>query len=104
MAASVYSVNFIVAHAVSSASYTVPTGQVAIVRDADCFYAGGVGQSGQLESPAGGIFAYFPFPADINGVLISWRGRQVINAGETFLFAATLSMDIMVSGYLLAAP
>jgi hypothetical protein len=100
----VYSARFLQAHAVAAGSFTVPAGYVLVVRDADCFYPGGAGQSAQLEGPAGGIFAYFPFSAAINGVLVSWRGRQIFYAGETFTFAATAAMDIMVSGYLLTAP
>lgn len=92
------------AHGTSAEAYAVPVGFLAIVRDADCFYPGGAGQSGQLEGSAGGIFAYFPFGAAINGVLVSWRGRQVLYEGEVFTFASTAGMDIMVSGYLLTLP
>jgi hypothetical protein len=104
MASTIYSTRFMQAHAVTALSFTVPAGRVAIVRDADCFYAGGVGQSGQLEGPAGGIFAYFPYVATINGVAVEWRGRQVFFEGETVTFAATAPLDIMVSGYLLTLP
>lgn len=102
--ANVYSTRFLMAHATSIEGYTVPAGYVAIVRDADCFYPGGLGQSGQLANASGGIFAYFPFAAAINGVLVSWRGRQVLQPGEVFGFISTTAMDIMVSGYLLALP
>lgn len=104
MAQPVYSTQLLQLHGASSGSFTVPASVVCVVRDADCFYPGGVGQSAQLEGPAGGIFAYFPFVAAINGVLVQWRGRQVFVAGDTITFAATASMDIMVSGYLLATP
>jgi len=101
--ATIYSARLTMAHGVGADSLTVPAGFVCVVRDADCFYPGGVGQSAQLENPAGGIFAYFPFPLTVNGILDSWRGRQVFLEGETVTFAATAAMDIQVSGYLLSA-
>jgi hypothetical protein len=102
--ATVYSVQLLQLHGASSGSFVIPAGVVCVVRDADCFYPGGLGQSAQLEGPAGGIFAYFPFAAAINGVLVSWRGRQIFNAGDTVTFAATTDMDITVSGYHLSLP
>lgn len=104
MAYVVYSTQLLQLHGASAGSFEVPAGYACVVRDADCFYPGGAGQSAQLEGPAGGIFAYFPFSAAINGVLVSWRGRQVFNPGDTIVFAATSDMDIMVSGYLLTLP
>lgn len=104
MPAAVYSTRLIEAHATSAETYTVPAGYRLVVRDADCFYPGGLGQSAQLEGPAGQIFAYFPFAAAVNGVLSSWRGRQVFEPGETITFASTAAMDITVSGYLLTLP
>ncbi|MDA4132682.1 MAG: hypothetical protein OK454_06105 [Thaumarchaeota archaeon] len=102
--ATVYSTSFCEAHSSSGLTFEVPAGFRAVVRDADCFYAGGAGQSAQLQGPAGGIFAYFPFVAEINGVLVSWRGRQVFDAGDVVTFATTSPMDIKVSGYLLQLP
>ena len=100
----VYSTSFLELHASSGSTFEVPAGYRAVVRDADCFYPGGAGQSAQLEGPAGGIFAYFPFTAEINGVLSSWRGRQVFEPGDVVTFATTTAMDIKVSGYLLLLP
>lgn len=92
------------AHNVTSDSYLVPAGFVAVVRDVDCFYSGGIGSYTQLENPANGIFVFFSFPASVDGALQSWRGRQVFLPGEAFALASTDGVDIQVSGYLLAAP
>lgn len=86
--------------------YTVPIGMVAILRDVDV-YAGPSILDQRLfleDSTTGGTFAAWVQSEGnaFNGV---FRGRQVFNAGEGFLFNVDAgTWDVRASGYLLTAP
>lgn len=81
-------------------SYTVPSGQVAVLRSISIF----VSDSGQyanllLTSPE--VYVVF-FQATANNQTFSWTGRQVLNAGETIQsFCSASGTTLMASGYLL---
>lgn len=102
--AAVYSTRFFMQHAAGGGIYTVPAGYTAVVRDIDIFYSGGVGSYVNVINPVYGTFAYAAFGASVDGALISWRGRQVFQAGEAIEWACTDDVDLMASGYLLALP
>jgi hypothetical protein len=103
--AALYSVRFFGIQGLNGvASYTVPAGYRAVVRDLDVYCD---------NSGAGGTF-FFKGPASQTIWHLSlaatattdgqWRGRQVFNTGETFLVDADTNSDVTVSGYLLTAP
>jgi hypothetical protein len=87
--------------------YVVPTGYVVVLRDVDV-YADVVGASQFfLQGDAGQAIWWNKWdPGDAG--YGSWRGRQIMYAGETFTAncdAAPLDgIDYAVSGYLLTAP
>lgn len=103
--ADVYSVNFIAAAGMStSASYTVPDGYVAVVTTIDWFfgseidppYAEALGEAGQCFSYAG--------TDPLTPALVSWRGRHVLTAGESFSVECLVgNVDVTACGYLLTA-
>lgn len=100
MARPVYSVRFLAQLGLDGTfTLTNDTGDTWILRDLDAFTddpggSGGVwliGSSGQTI-----------WENDINGAgttYASWRGRQIINAGESFAVKADAPSDITVSGY-----
>jgi hypothetical protein len=103
--AGVYSVRFYGAHDLTGlATYTVPTGFVAIVRDFDAFW--GVSTAGaevNLYGHAGQVIYQAAFGLNDVGWR-GWRGRQVLNAGETLQIFTSDAMDVTLSGYLLTSP
>lgn len=107
MAQPVYSVRFISDYAATvSGSYTVPAGYRAIVRDVDAYNAPGGADTDYVfvyVNEVGGAFMYQHFA----GVpWVGWRGRQVVNEGETITVGGNSEslQSIMVSGYLLTLP
>ena len=98
-----YSTRFIGAHVPLTATYTVPAGKVAVVRDVDLYYGGSIsGASWFIRGNAGQSFAAGIFPATQSGWQ-SWRGRQVLYGGEDLVVVVEDTMDVTVSGYLLDA-
>lgn len=84
--------------------YTVPAGRVAVLRDIDGTN-GVAGDQYLLLYIAG----FFVLNLDANGAssglarYYNWRGRQVLNAGESIQLQASAGGDIALSGYLLTA-
>jgi hypothetical protein len=107
VASTVYSVRFISDYAAPvSGTYVVPAGFRAIVRDVDAYNApGGASEDyvfvGVLE--IGGAFMYQHFG---DAGWVGWRGRQVVNEGETIQVGGNTEsvQSIQVSGYLLTLP
>lgn len=109
MAQAVYSSRFIQQHGLTtSASFAVPSGFVAVVRDLDAFIGtptgvndlfmhGALGQAIFWDSAQIGISKY-----------MSWRGRQVFEPGELISVEVNVgaldAFDVTVSGYLLTLP
>lgn len=104
--AAVYSTRFlqVLGHN-GDASYQVPPGKLAIVRDVDAFVApdnapgavylwGALGQTIWLANWSG-------LADDLTQ---QWRGRQVYLAGENVWIHTTAPADVTVSGYLLTTP
>lgn len=103
---SVYSTRFIAALGLSpfsGATYTVPSGKVAIVRDIDVSNVSGAASRPFLYySAAGYVVTYLPIDAPPSAS--SWRGRQVFEASEVFgVYAQAATINAFVSGYLLDA-
>jgi hypothetical protein len=103
---SVYSTLFLAAHdqpAVVPATYTVPAGKLAVVRDLDA-YLGTSLSARQIYAlgSAGQVFWQASLAINESGWR-SWRGRQVIPEGQSFYLFATDVWDLTASGYLLDA-
>lgn len=83
--------------------YTVPPGFVAIVRDADLHNNDTFGASFFMQGALGQ--AIWLATRDITDTgYYSWRGRQVLEAGETLTaHIASGTWDVTISGYLLSA-
>lgn len=82
-------------------AYTVPPGQVAIVRDLDVWSGGGAMINwtlaiDEIAKLAGGQFTVISVQQ-----VATWRGRQVLNAGDVLTFQSDGPTDGAVSGYLL---
>lgn len=102
--AAVYSVRFVALRNTSGGGVVVPAGNVAIVRDIDAFFGGGIGGGAlNVTGPAGQTFAWFPFTG-LESSVFQWRGRQVFNPGETIGWTADHGVDLTISGYLLTLP
>lgn len=89
--------------ATSPEPYTVPTGFVVIVRDVDVSSGGGaminwVWGVGGTQKLGGGQFTI-----EALNQFQTWRGRQVVNAGEFVYFASDGATDGALCGYLLSA-
>lgn len=84
--------------------YSVPAGQIAIVRDV-CFYSSG-GTDFRIIGDAGQTFVYWGGPDAVPPAKEGWHweGRQVIEAGGTFVVRTVAPGDVTVSGYLLYLP
>lgn len=83
-------------------TYTVPAGQVAVLRDVSFATEGNTSSTAgvYLQSPEC-LIAYFEGSAE--GLTTGqWQGRQVFQAGEEMLCAVETDtfLSLMVSGYL----
>lgn len=105
MARSVYSTNFFSGHGINgSSTYNVPAGFIAVVRDADVFWGGGVALPDfRMIGQAGQTIWFFEFVLG-HGESIEWRGRQVIDPLGTLTVVTGDAMDVTISGYLLSVP
>lgn len=84
--------------------FTVPTGYVCVVRDADIYSAGGALTNFVLSVNTIAHFFAGAFTIEATAQVAQWRGRQVVNPGEILVFASDGPTDGLVSGYLLALP
>jgi len=84
--------------------FTVPSGQVCIVRDADVYSGGGATITVHLGVNGVANFWAGQFTVESIPQVLQWRGRQVLNEGEQLVYAADGVTDGLVSGYLLLAP
>jgi hypothetical protein len=81
--------------------YTVPAGFVVVLRDLDLVSGGGSIINWQMQIAGGAKLAAGQFTVESLPQHQFWRGRQVLNAGETVFVSADGSLDGAVSGYLL---
>lgn len=100
----VYSVRFFAEHGLNgTVTYTVPAGFKAVLRDLDAYNGGGViSTSVFLEGNNGQ--SIWSDSSSAQAKVSQWRGRQVIEPGETITLTTTGAWDITVSGYLLSLP
>jgi hypothetical protein len=104
--ASVYSTKLICVQGMSGISvYTnTPSLNVAvIVRDLDVYSAGIAGvNTFAMLGPTGNVIFYWTWAAGLKQSAM-WRGRQVLNPGDTLTVEGG-GVDVMVSGYSLSLP
>lgn len=105
MARLVYSTSFIQERGLNGTfNYTVPAGFVAVVRDADVFWGGGVALPDfRMRGQAGQTIWFYEFVLG-HGESIEWRGRQVMDPLGVLSVVTGDPMDVTVSGYLLTVP
>lgn len=84
--------------------YTVPTGDVVVIRDVEVFV--GVTTSIfnlQVGSP-GSTFIVWYLSSPAASSWHQWQGRTVVPAGQQiWAYSAAASLQVVVSGYLLTA-
>lgn len=107
--ADVYSVRFFEDVGLSPGSYlayTVPDGYVAILRDIDAYSSAGVSDAEIYVEGHLGQTIFYGNVAATSKSNAQWRGRQVLQAGETITITvgASTDWDVTISGYLLVAP
>lgn len=101
----VYSVRFCAIEGLDgSAAFTVPEGFVWVLRDLDAWYVGFLSNTIHLTGSAGQAIWGNAFAGAEQPQYASWRGRQVLNTGESFGVNSAQATDITVSGYQLTLP
>lgn len=101
----VYSTRFLEeAGFTGSAAFAVPAGYVAVVRDIDVVAFAGTGVTIEAGLGGGAVFWSLTLNPTLTPFWGSWRGRQILNAGEQLVVATDASADFMASGYLLSLP
>lgn len=101
----VYSVRFLgIQGVVLVASYVVPLGHRAVLRDVDLYYGGSIGgATWYIHGAAGQSLGAGNFPPTVSGYQ-NWRGRAVYLGGETIQVVVTDTMDVTACGYLFTDP
>lgn len=98
---SVYSKRFLAGAGASGAiSATVPAGRVWIVRDCDLVFAGSLPANAGFQGSDGQFVYYVEVAAGSTQLWYGWRGRQILNAGETLTYHSFAGVcDFAISGY-----
>lgn len=101
----VYSTRLVAAHdqpGSTPLTYVVPAGKTLVIRCIDG-YAGptALGVTFYAKGSAGQVFASASGAA-LGVSQLTWRGREVLYAGETFSLEADDTADLTASGYLLS--
>ena len=84
--------------------YTVPDGQIIVVRDLDVWSGGGAIINWQMGINAIAKFAAGQFTVESVAQTAQWRGRQILYPGEELYFQSDGPTDGAASGYLLSGP
>lgn len=87
----------------SPPAYQVPSGYIFVMRDLDVYSGGGAIINWQLAVNGIAKVAAGQFTVESIAQVATWRGRQVVQAGEFIEFASDGATDGMLSGYLLTA-
>lgn len=101
----VYSTRFLALQGLSgSQSYPCPFGYRLVLRDLDAWYVGLFDNTVHLVGSSGQAIWGNGFTGGGTLNYASWRGRQIIEYGESFSVNASQPTDVTVSGYLLLLP
>lgn len=108
MAERVYSTQFIAIQGLSAAhTVTIDDSHVGIVRDIDVYATGAIAIPFTFvfaQGSDGQAFFYYQWDPGAQA-WEGWRGRQVIEPGQTFTVTPSNgAVDVSVSGYLLSSP
>lgn len=106
MPARVYSRNFVaLATSTVGATVVVPAGGLYIVRDIDVVDASGSANSFVFEGSSSQVIWFQTYTPGGPTSSFEWRGRQVIEAGDSFrVFSGGGPWHMTVSGYSLTLP
>lgn len=100
----VYSTRFLgVAGLNGTTAYVVPVGLVAVVRDIDAYANVSVASRELHIIGAAGQTIWWADWNTGDQVARQWRGRQVLEAGESLTVTTSDLIDVTISGYLLEA-
>lgn len=77
----------------------VPSGTVWVLRDLDAYWGGGLSPAEIWLRGSLGQTIFHWGRSSPDSASVSWRGRQVLGAGETFSVVTLDAMDVTVSGY-----
>jgi hypothetical protein len=106
VARAVYSTRFVEIPfgAPASASYTVPAGYIAVVRDIDVRFSGGTGGPMVVQVADPNVILAVLNSGDAITGMAQWQGRTVCNEGEVLeaLNLGSVDASCAVSGYLLS--
>jgi hypothetical protein len=101
----IYSVKLYAAQGTTgSGPIVVPAGYVIVLRDCDVYSDNVLPGNFFLHGSAGQTIWYHGFDLDAGRAYASWRGRQVVVAGDTFDVSCDITVDVTLSGYRLTAP
>jgi hypothetical protein len=100
----IFSTRFLAQHDLAvglTATYTVPVGFVAVVRDIDVY--NGTAEAGTVNALGSASQVFWSESWSIvNAGWRMWRGRSVLYAGEVLTLESDVSViDVTASGYLL---
>jgi len=102
-----YSVRLLAKHDAvlgDEATYTVPPGKVVIVRDIDLYSGQILGNTALVVQQLSPEVVFFQASWGVDELgWRSWRGRQVLYAGDTLVAWGNRVLDVIASGYLLDA-
>lgn len=106
MALPVYSIQMYANNLNGGASVTVPAGVKWVVRDIDVSYVTSSSTRADLYVVMTGVIVWYQAleTMSLPGVSAAWRGRQVIDPGDTLQFITSELLGIKVSGYALTLP
>lgn len=105
MASQVYSTQFAAVRGLNGTLVvTFPATYVVVLRDLDVYNGAGGVASAFLRGSAGQAIWAHHWQVGDSASLEEWRGRQVLQPGETAEIVTDVAMDVSLSGYLLTPP
>lgn len=97
---SVYSVRLLAwAASTEPPPYLVPEGYVVVIRDLDVWSGGGALINWQMGINEVAKIAAGQFTIEALAQTATWRGRQIVQAGELIYFTSDGATDGAISGY-----
>jgi hypothetical protein len=104
MAQNVYSVRLLTGVGAGLYTYTVPPGNVVVVRDLDLTFQPSFASHVATLTVAGAEI-WIDIESDlVTAKSVEWRGRQVANPGDAIQVFSDGDMSFGLSGYLLGLP
>ena len=99
----IYSRSLVAAAGLSgTVTSVVPAGTTVVIRDVDVTLGVSAGVLVTLVGANGQVIWAWSSGVTTDKTSAQWRGRQVIEAGQTFSVVTSAPADVTVSGYVLA--